>query len=738
MPRLIETDFPYAHLSAIAEAESWRKEVYRPVYYLHKWWARRLGSVFRGVLLGACLDEGEDFWSRFYGKNDMAGTVVFDPFMGSGVTVGEAIKLGCTAVGQDINPVAYLACRAAFSEYNSTDVLETYQDLERTISPNLLSYFEAQTDGGEQATVLYYFLVKVVSCPQCEKEIKLFKSRIFSRNAVPSKDPSARSLCPVCCAINVTRYDADSVTCPECANTYDPQRGNITGAKVECDGCGHKFRLVARMSSLNGPLEYRRYAKMILTNTGQKQYAPMNSFDAKLERRIAQEYASLDSPFPKTKITPGYNTDQILKHNYSFWYELFSDRQLLCIHHLQEAIRGIDNPDHRLLFACLFSGVLEFNNLFASFKGEGTGAVRHMFSHHVLKPEMMPIEANVWGTNKSSGSFSTLFRSRVLNALAYKADPTELSLVSGKSQKIGRINFPISVEVSEDFTLPRNDNSTAFLGQGDSSCTNIPDHSVDLVVTDPPFFDNVHYSQLADFFFFWLNQLLGYSDEETTRQEAEVQDTSPVHFTSKLTSVFAECNRVLTEAGLLVFTYHHSRHEGWTSVHRAIRHAGFVFNQAYPIKAEMSVSMPLKQAKSPIHLDLILLCKKDHDGAVSPVVVADIETAVRRAQEQITALKANEITVSLGDAKVILMGQFLCEAHRMRNLEKEERFLSMIEENIDTYVADLIQKEGEILYTRKPSKQLVLFERMAEYLANKAFNGNGDSDHTTPISDGGC
>ena len=51
----------------------------------------------------------------------------------------------------------------------------------------------------------------------------------------------------------------------------------------------------------------------------------------------------------------------------------------------------------------LFSGVLEFNNMFASYKGEGTGAVRHMFSHHILKPERTPIEANVWGTPKSSG-----------------------------------------------------------------------------------------------------------------------------------------------------------------------------------------------------------------------------------------------------------------------------------------------------------------------------------------------
>ena len=75
MPKLIEKDFPFAELSLIAERESWRKEVHRPIYYLHKWWARRLGSVFRGIVLGACLEDSEDFWERFYNRNNFDSTI---------------------------------------------------------------------------------------------------------------------------------------------------------------------------------------------------------------------------------------------------------------------------------------------------------------------------------------------------------------------------------------------------------------------------------------------------------------------------------------------------------------------------------------------------------------------------------------------------------------------------------------------------------------------------------------
>ena len=722
MSKLIEKDFPFAEISLVAERESWRKEVYRPVYYLHKWWARRLGSVFRGIVLGACLDDTEDFWDHFYARNSFDSTVVFDPFMGSGVTIGESIKLGCKAIGRDINPVSYIACRTAFTQYGVEDVLRTYRHLERTLAPKLLRYFQTKASAGEDATVLYYFLVKVVSCPECEKEIELFKTRIFSKNAVPHKDSSARALCPTCGAINYTVYDADHIRCTSCGLEYNPQQGNIRGAEAHCDGCQHSFRLINRMKVIKGPLGYRRYAKMLLTRDGQKHYELLNEFDRQLERQVAEEFAQIVGNFPVVKIEPGYNTNQILKHNYRHWHELFSDRQLVCISHLLAAIKGIKSPDVRLLLACLFSGVLEFNNLFASFKGEGTGAVRHMFSHHVLKPELMPLEANMWGTRKSSGAFSGLFRSRVEKALAYKADPFELKIDSSKSIKVKKINHPISLQIVDNFTQLISP-QTAYLTPGDSSCIDIPDKSVDIVVTDPPFFDNVQYSQLADFFYYWLNQTLEFSSITTTRHASEVQDTNSELFTRKLTAVFAECHRVLRDNGLFIFTYHHARHEGWISVHRAIRHAGFVCMQGYPIKAEMSVSMPLQQATSPIHLDLILICRKDEQGKKNSRAKNPLHSAIERAQEQIAALKSVRIKVSLGDTKVILMGCFLREAHEMRSLDREERFLEELERNLDSYVAQVISSKGEVFYKAEEPEQLQLFEDMEKYLGNTGLEG---------------
>src|SRR2546422_5700164 len=87
--RLIELDsFPFEFVSELAEMESWRKEVYRPIYHIHKWWAKRLGSVFRVVLLGSVIPETESLAEMFYRRHDLSAVTVFDPLPGTLILTG--------------------------------------------------------------------------------------------------------------------------------------------------------------------------------------------------------------------------------------------------------------------------------------------------------------------------------------------------------------------------------------------------------------------------------------------------------------------------------------------------------------------------------------------------------------------------------------------------------------------------------------------------------------------------
>ena len=156
--KLIETDaFSFEFLSQIGERESWRKEVHRPIYHVHKWWAKRLGTVFRGILLGCTLGPNDDLQKEFYRQHDFSRFTVFDPFMGSGTTVGEAHKLGLAALGRDINPVAVNAVRVALGPLDRRRIQVAFDELSHTVGDQLRSLYRSKDSQKRTFEVLYHF-----------------------------------------------------------------------------------------------------------------------------------------------------------------------------------------------------------------------------------------------------------------------------------------------------------------------------------------------------------------------------------------------------------------------------------------------------------------------------------------------------------------------------------------------------------------------------------------------------
>jgi putative DNA methylase len=616
---LIESDsFAFDFLSDLAEAESWRKEIYRPIYHVHKWWAKRLGSVFRGILLACQLPCNADLEKEFYRRHDFTGKVVFDPFMGSGTTIGEAHKLGYTALGREINPVAVRAARLALGSLNKRAIVRAFDQVKREVAGSIRDLYKARDASGIVCDVLYYFWVKTVACPACTRQVDLFPSYIIARHASPSRNPAVQVACPFCGELFPSTRSARSESCPACRERFNPQQGPARNANAVCPHCDFQFPIAKTIRVSGKPPEHRLYGKLLLRPNGEKIYLAASDDDDIVYQEASKRLKDWDLPLPKLEIKDGHNTRQVLNYGYKFWRDFFNDRQLLALGLLHNAILAIEDEKARLPLLTVFSSALEFNNMFASYKGEGTGAVRHMFSHHILKPERAPIEANVWGTQRSSGAFSTLFKTRLLRCIEYQQNPFEVlpaSLRMGPSgSKVFGCSPPVTAGVEPGWPdssfIPEH---SIFLSCGSSHRAGLRSNSVDCVVTDPPFFDNVHYSELADFFYAW--QQLGPDHAgvllESTRQDDDVQDTNAKRFTAKLKAVFRECHRVLRDEGILVFTYHHSRHDGWVSLCDACMGAGFRFLNAHPVKSEMSVAAPKSQAKKPIDIDMILVCRKE-------------------------------------------------------------------------------------------------------------------------------
>lgn len=664
--RAIEAQsFPFELVSQIAELESWRKEINRPIYHIHKWWAQRLGSVFRAIVLATFAPQNADVLKLFYSPTRLS-KVVFDPFMGSGTTVGEVLKVGGRVIGRDINPVACFLVKNALSMPNRSDVLKIFHDIETDISQEIQRFYRTRLGNGAEVPVLYYFWVQQVTCPNCSQPVDLFDSYIFAQHAYPKLHPEAQALCPVCGSINRTSYDSRHTECSFCHKEFDPNSGPARGSKATCPYCSKNFLIAEAVHRMGLPPTHRLYAKLVLKPDGEKAYLPADDFDHALYHSAEKELEKKGGVLPLGIIKPGYNTDQILNYCYTAWHQLFNARQLLCLGMLANRIKAIPDKQQRDLFSCLFSGMLEFNNMFASYKGEGTGAVRHMFNHHILKPERKPLEANPWGTSKSSGAFSTLFKTRILRALDYCEKPFEISVVRNgmqlSSEKVFGLSKPlIGNTVSRSFKEFLN-NGTVYLSCGNSGQTDLASGTVDAVITDPPFFDNVHYSQLADFFYGWQRYILGPEGDyapDSTRSEEEVQQTDASLFTDRLAGVWCECHRVLKEEGLLVFTYHHSRIEGWRSVLTSLRRSGFWVVTAHPIKSEMSVATPKHQAKDPIDIDVILVCRKVITGQTKTNMSLQtmIEHAYVEAEAQVLRFRCVERSLSRNDVQVIFMAQ---------------------------------------------------------------------------------
>ena len=100
----IEHAFDIPFVAALALKEKQIQQNYRPIIAVHKWFARRPGTLFRGLLLSEFGDR--PLQDAFFERNDFPGLQIADPFMGGGTPLIEANRLGCDCQGFDVNPMS--------------------------------------------------------------------------------------------------------------------------------------------------------------------------------------------------------------------------------------------------------------------------------------------------------------------------------------------------------------------------------------------------------------------------------------------------------------------------------------------------------------------------------------------------------------------------------------------------------------------------------------------------------
>ena len=199
------------------------------------------------------------------------------------------------------------------------------------------------------------------------------------------------------------------------------------------------------------------------------------------------------------------------------------------------------------------------------------GAIRHTFSHHAYSFPYTAAENNPIFPLGGSGTLVRLFERRVVGARRWAVSPVERKIERGQTSKVPITGErDLGHEVSSPEQLGKGIRRF-FLYQGDSRCLPLEDASVDYVVTDPPYYDSVQYSDLAAFFRVWLRLFVPEQAhwDYDTRNSAVARGDRPIlgRYGEILGGIFDECRRVLKpERGRLAFTFHHWKPRAWAEL----------------------------------------------------------------------------------------------------------------------------------------------------------------------------
>ena len=214
-----------------------------------------------------------------------------------------------------------------------------------------------------------------------------------------------------------------------------------------------------------------------------------------------------------------------------------------------------------------------------------------------------------------------------------------------------------------------------------ASATNMPlDDKFDLIITDPPYYDDVPYSELSDFFYVWLKRAIGeyYPEafhyntqwEELSLYEVSVnparfnvpnaKQRAIDHFRALLKRSMRECYRLLKDDGLLIVFFAHSSIEAWRDLVEALQSAGFQITRTWPVHTEMMTRVTAR-GKAVIDTSLIVVARKRAKSGevgyieeLKPRVREAVKNEVRKLVQEFNLKGADLINAAMGPALRII------------------------------------------------------------------------------------
>lgn len=718
-------------ISDLSQDEAGKRQYYRPIYSIHKWWARRPGALFRSIVLHLCDSPTTHFEtdergslspeSNYFKDHKLEDIVICDPFMGGGTTLVEANRLGAKVIGCDLNPVSYWIVKETLKTIDIDKLEKYFGYLEDSTQEKIKSLYQTTCPTClSPADILYSFWLRFVNCPHCHQPVYLYKRTLLnqglSRNKPLSKSNPATVFCPQCLHLN-DWSGTEMCLCQSCETEFDPFMGSYDKGYFDCHHCGaSKISLIKTLKDNQNIQETLLAHEYLCQCSNMRTYKSPDKNDFEKIYQIEQTFEETKENLviPKQEILKGDSSARWESHNYRYYSEIFNARQILSFNYLIEGIHSIPEEEYRNAFITIFSNALEYNNMMTPYNYPHR-KLHHLFNYHAMPLTTMPVENAVWGIGKEgAGTFVNCYR-RYVKAKKYCEQPYDKFKDSqGTIQTIRSQQEKIGGKFVQSFAELKATSKSVFLLNGDSSNLNeIPSNSVNFVITDPPYFDSIHYSELSNFFYVWLRLLTNdknfLPENVSTASEAIVNQgmaKGANEYQTLLTNVFQESARILKDSGKLIFTFHHTKWKAWWTVLQSLRNSGFSVLDSFPVMTEYKVNPHIRN-KQALDMDLVLICQKQPSSKEN--LVPELSVILKRTMNRIGT---GEISQNHNKIFLYYMGELLKTASvpsnsSVLNYEWFSDALEHFDEFIEKYEIAPLERRQE---QTTESIQLNLFE----------------------------
>ena len=570
--------------------------------------------MFRAILKQFVHDREHQ---GYYTPGGLEGKIVLDPMMGGGTTLHEAIRLGANVIGADIDPVPVVQARASLSQAAISDLRVAFNRFYSSLYNSLSHYFLTECPTCQKSVDIQYTLYGLRKCCACREVVQIDQYDLREES-----DRKIR-ICPVSWEISSTQ---------EVYGTSDEIVSLITKTEKKCPICRYDYEEL-----LDVPF-YGRYVPIAISATcavhGLFFRSPSETDLSRIKEADEQREALDLGPLENFEIVSGPKSGDLIKRNINSYLDLFSSRQLMYLYHCIQELPNYNGVE-KLNLGMLVSTSLEFNAMLCGYKGwykRRPGAIRHVFALHAYSFPYTALENNPINSNKSSGNLRLLFHDRIERGRKWAVLPIERRIrENGKSvlvKILGEVDGGVEVFDQANLTYDR---QKFRLIHGDSRKLPLDSKSVNLIVTDPPYYDSVQYSDLAAFFRAWLARLLPdeveWTYDETHSAVATKATNGSSSFTTAMLGIFAECGRVIKpNAGRMVFTFHHWDPSAWAELTIALKGAGFRLMNAYVVFSEHPISVHIRNLNSIKHDSILVFALGDSKPHVPWTPVESIST----------------------------------------------------------------------------------------------------------------